>query len=338
MTTKTFKVYKGYSNYITIKKPRYWSATDTKILTTDSSYMYTLQQFSGLNATVNGSVVTVNSQDLWSGDYFNSKGSYILKTTGNNYLATDNNFYSGCLESGLSDTENVKTYTSFVKPDGSLMLSESDYDKTGWIWSNIITVPPHTVMDAKKANFTVNGTPTFNNYVASGFSASNYLTGNKTIPHSEFFTLDGIRFITKFKYTDTSTKYAMATFSSPSNGAVSWIGINGNQIALWNSSFVYGGTLTINTEYWLQAVWDNTGCKIYIYDGETPPDDLSQWTLAVTHTSSTLNEIYDILLGKATDGEYFRGDIDLLNTRIDTGVNNITEGVTVWNTFWKALE
>lgn len=336
MTTKTFKVYKGYSNLITIKKPRYWDITDTKTLSADAAYMYTLQQFSGLNATVNGSVVTVNSQDLWSGDYFNSKGSYILKTTGNNYLATDNNFYYGCLESGLSDTAEVKTYTSFVKPDGSLMLSESDDDKTDWIWSNIISVPAHTVMDAKKTNFTVNGSPTFNNYVASGFTASDYLIGNKTIPHSEFFPLDGVRFITRFKYTDT-TRCGIFLFKNSTSGFMSWVGTYNNQIAIWQKGFSYGGSLTINTQYWLQTIWDNTGCKVYVYNGETPPDDISQWTLTATHTSNVLNSLDNFILGKAADNEYFRGEIDLLNTRIDTGVNN-PEGVTVWNTFWKALE
>lgn len=337
MTTKAFKVYKGYSNYITIKKSRYWATTDTKTLSADTAYMYTLQKFSGLGATVNGSIVTVNSQDLWSGDYFNSKGSYILKTTGNNYLATDNNFYSGCLESGLSDTENVKTYTSFVKPDGNLMLSESDDDKTGWIWSNIITIPAHTVMDAKKANFTVNGTPTFNNYVASGFSASNYLTGNKTIPHSEFFQLDGVRFITRFKYTDTA-RGCILNFRGTDNTGKTQIFTYNNKIQLWQGNYIDGTvTLTANTQYWLQVIWDSTGCKAYIYEGETPPDNISEWTLAASNTTVTLNNLDNFFLGKDNGtSNYFRGEIDLLNTRIDIGVSS-AESI-MWNTFWKALD
>jgi len=196
--------------------------------------------------------------------------------------------------------------------DGSIDLSESYIKINGQDW----WVPEFTKRAKQQLSpdITKVGSPTISSdFVASGFSSSNYLTVNKSASNSTT--------IIKFK-TPSLT---------PSSGALHMI-LEGrpaisqgtNTIHTWNAlagQLVTLFTVENNQVYWVKTVNNSSNVTIYYKkDGES-------WTQCYYgHFNSDENEIET--LGYTSNQTYFSGEIYLSETKLlDSNENVIWSGI-----------
>lgn len=329
--------YDGATYIVTVDGEQTW-----ELASTTNVYRYNGLQFCiGFDS---GNTAWTGSIDL-SKTYIENNGTVYWRPYRD--LGT---LQKGCLESGLADTTEEKTYTAFVKPEGDLLLSESNADKNGYIWAGSLTVPAHTVTsDPYIAHFDLVGTNiTIDNCIASGFNTSSWIVSDTVLTSSSYFATPAKRFITRFKPSDTNTNQCIWRLMQTKGGGVhTWIGIRYYDMCIWRSGFTYGNTdIFKNKEdryYWAQVILDSTGVKVYVIENDAEsfeelPTDLSQWQLNVQIATDVSSTVKYVEMGYADTSEYWRGTIDLLNTRIDEEnlASSIT-GDTAWSVHWKPI-
>lgn len=175
-------------------------------------------------------------------------------------------------------------------------------------------------------NYTVVGSPTIDqNYVASGFSTSNYLT----IGSYAFNTAN--EWEIKCKVTPTTTSGTQFIFGTLKNNNTIVVGIASSKFQWWLSSSTGSwniasdnGTyaVTANTTYYLKAAYSNGTYTLSV------STDGTNWTDSSTITSASKitggNTLYVGTAWENSSSEVYKGAIDLKDFSISL------DGVEVW--------
>lgn len=178
------------------------------------------------------------------------------------------------------------------------------------------------------ANYTVNGSPTISSqYVASGFSGSNYVTSDSSIDLSSASTWE---IVTKVTVGSTSEHQKILYGSGVNFGIHRDYGM----LRAWLSSNS-GSSWFIDTDITSGSSADNKYLKIE-FTGSAynfySSDDGSSWTLLKTVSSSTKVGAASVMNIGNQGGEYWRGSIDLKETYIKADGAIIWEAVTLSQT------
>lgn len=217
-----------------------------------------------------------------------------------------------------------QTSISFVQPqflrsnvayDTKLDLNGTYIITDGQPWFGIcpIEVKKHQLMGP--VGYTVVGSPTITDGVASGFSGSNYLQSSSTFPGS---TSTSLEFATKFNissFASTSTIVSSTTNTIPFHLAV-----RDSKFRLYpgiESTYKVGDfVLLANTDYWIKLFWDSTnGWKLqYSTDGTNYTTDFENYN----PSNSAPKDNYIVLGRNYPNGgqEGLLGTIDLNHTYI----------------------
>lgn len=172
-------------------------------------------------------------------------------------------------------------------------------------------------------NYTVVGSPTITNGVASGFSNSNYLTLSNCVKDasSSFEIVTAVNrnnpSLTGYNYSifDCATRSSISIYLGSAYKLLFWVSSNGGLLS--DVAEITGTTtLSVGTKYYVKATYDSsTGYALYL------STDGSTWTLEGTSSSTTLpysTDPGDLLIGRhryMTQG-YFPGSIYLNDTYI----------------------
>ena len=167
-------------------------------------------------------------------------------------------------------------------------------------------------------NATIVGSPTINNGVVSGFSASNYC---KT-PSSPPSNISSYEWFCKFTVGSnvTNQQGILANLASNRDTPQLFISTDGTiqflhpiSSSAWSSAL--SAPLTPNTTYWTKATWDGSIVSFYYKTSES-----SDYILAGTTSATTINWTANVGIGINTTTYPFYGSIDLTESYIK--INN----------------
>lgn len=248
----------------------------------------------------------------------------------------------GCLES--DDVSEEKTYSTFVKPDGDILLSESDKDKEGYIWANKITIPAHEKYTPETSNISISAPGiTFNDGCAKTFKDGSWLNTNYIPLETVNGILPDIRCIARFK-TGNNINRNSALFdflsSITSESHTLWIGTRSNNMTIWSAGFNQPNfnPLRIDTWFWTQVIITDNRVDVYLLqsnetDFDKLPSDLSKWQIGANAGKQLKNTLKFLWLGRAASSEYWQDSIDLRSLSIDYG----SATTNTWSTYWKPI-
>lgn len=229
-------------------------------------------------------------------------------------------------------------YKKFQTSRYALALSGSTY-----------TLPQYVEIDGvkyikKSFNGLTTGSPTITDLgIASGFSASNYLTTSALFPYSETSPVEVAEFISRVQTgDDTSRRYFAYGNSGVGNYNGYWV--------IYGSGSNNGGSYEYSTWYWVKVkqIYDTststyTTYLYYLLDDGTYtsyldlPDD-SSFTQALALSGALFtNATFRIGTGTTTS-QYWEGSIDLANTVFLTTVNNDTSYTKICEDATEELE
>lgn len=184
-------------------------------------------------------------------------------------------------------------------------------------------------------NFTVVGSPTITDGVASGFSSSNYIDTGIT------FNPQGDSWAFRFKYNTGTDVYNIQQFIGIDNSKFIQIDLNAGRFELavsftgndWNILLNSGAADVDNyEEYYLEVGWDGT--KYYIKRSSTGWDTLTTYAeqssttpISADFTSKTIKISNYMESTSPQDGWYLRGELDLNECAY------YVDGVVVWTPY-----
>lgn len=207
---------------------------------------------------------------------------------------------------------------------GSINLNNCSIKINGQeVWTGVINQIPVDKYYALAPNYTVYGSPTIYNFVASGFSTSSYVRSTVSTPSSGNFELN-----TMFTMPSTAIT-ADSPIMSKASGTSGDLYINANQkIGSWNSSMGAQGTTILETgkTYSVKLVSD-TVTSVYLKEGE-PSSDLNDYTLEYTDYPVYFTDTL-VRYGMYGTNQVFPGSIDLKHCDIKVGGTTRWEAVTI---------
>lgn len=184
-------------------------------------------------------------------------------------------------------------------------------------------------------NFTVIGSPTITDGVASGFSSSNYIDTGIT------FNPQGASWAFRFKYNTGADAYDTQQFIGIDNSKFIQIDLNAGKFELaisyagddWDILLNSGASDVGNyEEYYLEVGWDGT--KYYIKRSTTGWDTLTTYAeqssttpISADFTSKTIKISNYMESTSPQDGWYLRGELDLNECAY------YVDGVVVWTPY-----
>lgn len=260
--------------------------------------LFTIGMFEG------GSFPTVYSSDLeklWERDYSDTSSTVVIAQI---------NYTSTVTHNGVTYTlKDAEATARLATKQNILALNEGEIltDTDGY---NTLTKYLYETFDIN--NFTVVGSPSIVNGVASGFSNANYLKTPQITQAQSF--VQTIKFTTSNTITngsaliceDTNTTYFSRLVLSSRKLQVLLTSTGSN----WNIGTTAGTTtLSYNTTYYVRFSW--TGTK-YLVDLST---DGITYTNEITINSSTSLRNLGYIIGKQ-GSTAFNGSIDLKNYSI----------------------
>jgi len=173
-------------------------------------------------------------------------------------------------------------------------------------------------------NYSVTGSPSItSNFIASGFSSSNYLVG------PSFDSNQNFEIVTKVSESVASTSYCQIIGTSATSSYGIYIGIDdsnrfhlniGNGSTSWAGGVSDSSTVALNTDYWLKC--SRNGNVVNLYKST----DNSTWSTIATITTSYSNTGTLGIGAYASSGTdaFTNGTVDLKETYISVN------GTEVW--------
>ena len=177
--------------------------------------------------------------------------------------------------------------------------------------TNCLTYTPKNVnLELSPLNVTIIGSPTINNGVVSGLSASNYLRVPSAFNHNNkswemvWKLTTGSNVSTSGQFVSSNSNYGI-TLTVESSRFTLNLSSNGSSFNIANTRGTY--TVLANTNYWVKVEFNGTSYKLsYSLDGKTYNTDISITSSATLYNNTTLN----IGIGRLISYP-FLGSIDL---------------------------
>ncbi len=281
-----------------------------------------------------------NGADYWGGIMY-LDGSHISLGdlfVGASLLKTRKEIYPGMVAAGISCDGQAQNYNLFYK--GGAFVADVAETKAGYRWCGSEAMAAFSVGAVLKKNFTEYGKPVFAYPHMSGFASDAYILSDKDLLPGQFFAVN-VKIICKVRVTAPTSRQTLCGIDA-ANGY--GFGINNKNWRLSGSTVVTGGTVEANTVYWLQVVQEQgVGTKLYYlpdngtYTLETLPD-AAEWSAGPTLEEQLFNvgsAKLRIGCGFTSPNEYWRGDIDLMNTCVYVGGTSLLpEDTPAWMAHW----
>ena len=274
----------------------------------------------------------------------------IISSNANNSLSigTDKKLYTPDISGEVGDLDNLITtnktnivsainevkgdtnaITGAVVPASKGWLEEGEiYQKANWygekLYNDVYKYNHSTnvtgIDTIKPADYTVVGTPTINaDGIASGFSASNYLTKD--------LNLSGSTLKIKVPFNVTNVTKTQQLINN-SNFQLRLLYVSGNT-ALYPSLYVTDGVNTIqprtstyalqaNTDYVVEIEYKhNVSVDIKLYSASGVLLDSLHSTSSATTSAVIPNSVLTTKIGSSGGSDYLEGSIDLCGVRIE---------------------
>ena len=251
---------------------------------------------------------------------------------------------AGCLDEGLSENYNETTYNAFVK-DGNVLLTDKE-NVEGMIWANTVTVPEHLKSAIYRKNYNVVGTLTYDEiFNVSDFGSNNYILSPSVITEPENNTYLLVTRVTTGD--DSDSRNIFWTNSSPDYGCGT---ASRNQWRIWRGGDTqHAGSFEYNTSYWVAMMQYPDQTILYYMKDDGTFKDISELPLPIIRGGGTQpywstgpivnaivygTDVIRIGNGYASTNEYWKGNIDLVNTIIYKNYNNLMEKAEI---IWQPL-
>lgn len=285
---------------------------------------------------------TTNYQQGWQDAVIADKAPFLEEMNGVMYGTTYQLAY--LMQQGIAEWDSATTYYTYSRcmgSDGNIYISSVDEntgndpttdDGTHWNIdstdinnkiTNCILEAPNGV--AEWSGVTPTGSLVNNQGVVSGFSASNYLTINKTPPAGTMeitsFELYGTSSVTVVAAHSNIYGQLNANYTTPqlgwSQGGNPSVSVSEDG-STWTSAQVTsadGFVAEANQIYNMLATWDSTS-KTLTFKIKKDTDETYTFTKTTSLDSVNWTGLMAIGMDQLSTGEYFRGTIDLSQSYI----------------------
>lgn len=350
MIVKTFKAYRDVAVKLDVVADRFFDYSQVVIIDEDKTQHVTLEPYQGLN---------IQPVVQGAGDLFTVQGTLPdyaafeqvtigLKPVGDMYLSASGVKSVGVLAEGCTDDGSAVNYNLFYQ-QGELVADVAQ-SKDGWRWVGVLEVPAHSLQSFWVVKYVETAPMTYQIPYVLGFTANNYLISSCKMPSQPYFAMP-LRVITRVVTGSSVSSSIGQNIFWDNSEHNSGFGTASSQWRIWNGSTHLGGSVSPNTAYWVMMMQEvHGGTKLYymVDDGTytldtLPEDDVSLWQLAVSISGTVFDPAgtkMRIGTGYTSTNEYWQGKIDLLSTRVDSGVSVVDEEMNVqvsWSAFWRPL-
>ncbi len=233
------------------------------------------------------------------------------------------------------------TYNAFANGD-VVLLSQSDQDKEGYAWAGEVVIPSFEPSPIFLTDFTQTGSISLDDKgKASSFSETTWIETPEIITNatSENYVL--VARVTTGG--DTGSRNIFWKPASPDYGC----GTTGYSWRFWRGSQYSGGSIELNTTYWVVVKQTPSQTTLYYTKDDGTYNSIDELPLGLIGKDDawlkgaecpyTVFEVPVVRIGNGygTLQEYWTGNIDLVNTGIFKEVSGF---FTSYEKIWQALE